>query len=101
MNRDTHTFAGFADATFQQGIDAEPSADFARVHARAAKSKGRTASRDMKFTEPGHSDKDFLGDSIGKRLLLAYGAENGNRQHGQRAQSVLPFSVTIRCAAKF
>ena len=62
-----------------RGSDAEPSADFARVHARAAKSEGRTASRDMKFAELAQGGKDFLGDSIGKMLLVAFGAEIGKR----------------------
>ena len=55
----------------------------------------------MKFTEPGQSVKDFLGDSIGKILLVAFGAEIGKRQHGQRAQTLLPFSGALRCAGKF
>jgi hypothetical protein len=79
LNRDTHAFARFANATVEQGIDAEPSADFARVHARAAKSEGGSARRNMKFAELGQGVKDFLRDSVGKILLVAFGAEIGKR----------------------
>ena len=43
----------------------------------------------------------FLGDAIGKILLVTFGAEIGKRQHGERAQTLLPFSGALRCGGKF
>jgi hypothetical protein len=80
---DAQPLAGAAHAALEHGADAEPLSDRANVGPSAELERGRARGHPDAL-EPAERGDQLLGQTVAEVLLVAPGAEVGERQHGDR-----------------
>src|SRR5262249_9639640 len=84
LGRDAQTVASFAHTAFEHIARLQLFADYAQVDVFTFEGEGRSPCNDVKFRDPRERVDYFLGDSIGKVVVLRIGAHVEKRQYHNR-----------------